>query len=126
MLKGLFLNTSKANCSIYESGLMTYNCIRFSELFNIEYQEVDINRRKIELKYDFYIFNYHPQTMGWLNTKLVNRLPGYKATIVLEVAPGDPFVMVSKEDFDGYFCLDPTLIRKEDNVYSLPRPLDIV
>ncbi|MEJ0081040.1 MAG: FkbM family methyltransferase [Puia sp.] len=95
-------------------------------MFTIDYQEIDINRRIIELKYDFYLFNYHPQTMGWLNTKLVNRLPGYKATIVLEVAPGDPFVMVAKDDFDGYFSLDPTLTRKEDNVYSLPRPLDIV
>ena len=93
ILKGLFVNTQIATCSIHESGIMAYKALKLSDNYELDYCEVDLNQRTISTRYDFYVFNYHPTTMGWLNTKYIKRLPGLKATIVLEVSPGDPYVL---------------------------------
>jgi len=123
-LKGLFINTAKANCSIHESGKMCYDCLKLSDTYSIAYHEVDEVHREISLDYDFYIFNYHAITMAWLDTGLIRDLPGLKATIVLEVLPGDPFVMCPENDFDAYIVLDPTLRSSNPKVYTFPRPLE--
>ena len=94
-LKGLFLNTAKANCSIYESGRMCYNCMILSNNYSLDYQEIDECSRDISVDYDFFVFNYHNVTMGWLDTKCVKQLPGLKLTIVLEVAPNNPFLFAT-------------------------------
>lgn len=125
-LKGLFLNTWKAQCSIYESGKMAYNALLLSERYSLDYIEINENSREIPTNYDFFIFNYHKITMGWLDTKCVKKLPGLKATIVLEVLPNDPFVMCPKDDFDAYIVLDPTVDVPDKRVYPFPRPLDRV
>lgn len=62
--------------------------------------------------------------MGWLDTKSLKRALGFVGTIILEVAPGDPFVLCPEKDFDFYCVLDPTLKSKKKNVYSFPRPLE--
>ncbi len=124
-LRGLFLNTEKAVCSIYESGKMAYECLILSKMYQLDYLELSKTNRYISTEYDFYIFNYHWVTMGWLDTKFINQLPGFKAAIVLEVSPNDPFACVSKDDFDAYIVLDPTCKHVQHNVYAFPRPLDI-
>lgn len=124
-MKGLFLNTKKANCSIHESGKMCFDCIKLSDKFTLDYQEIHESAREVSSAYDFYVFNYHQVTMGWLDTSFVKSLPGKKFTIVLEVLPNDPFVMCPRDHFDGYIVLDPTLKMNQDNVYSFPRPLEV-
>ena len=124
-LRGLFLNTEKAVCSIYESGKMAYECLILSKMYQLDYQELSKTNRNISTEYDFYIFNYHWVTMGWLDTKFIKQLPGFKAAIVLEVSPNDPFACVSPNDFDAYLVLDPTCKHVQHNVYAFPRPLDI-
>jgi FkbM family methyltransferase len=109
-LRGLFLNTEKAICSIYESGKMCYDCLVQSEHYYLDYVEISDKAREISLGYDFYIFNYHWVQMGWFDTKFVRKLPGFKATIVLEMSQNSPFDCVSREDFD---------------VHAFPRPLEI-
>ncbi|GEM_PF-876768 len=124
-LKGLFLNTPKAVCSIYESGKMAYECLILSEKYHLDYQELSKTNRHISTDYDFYIFNYHWVTMGWLDTQFIKKLPGFKATIVLEVSINNPFACVSPDDFDAYLVLDPTCKHAQHNVYAFPRPLYI-
>jgi FkbM family methyltransferase len=63
--------------------------------------------------------------MRWLDTKLVKQLPGFKATIVLEVSQNNPFHYVSKDVFDAYLVLDPTCKHFQNNVYVFPRPLEV-
>lgn len=123
-MKGLFLNTKKANCSIHESGKMCYDCLKLSDKYSLDYQEIHEGAREISSDYDFFIFNYHQVTMGWLDTSYIKTLPGIKFTIVLEVLPDDPFVMCPKGHFNGYIVLDPTLRMNYGNVYSFPRPLE--
>ncbi len=123
-LKGLFVNTQKAVCSIHESGQMVFDCIRNSPAYSLDYFELKKENLFIPSTYDFYLFNYHFSTTGWLDTKSIKKLPGLKGTIVLEVLPNDPFVYCSPFDFDFYCVLDPSMTLKHKKVFAFPRPLD--
>lgn len=123
--RGLFLNTEKANCSIYESGKMAYQCLLLSGKYELDYLEISENAAEIPNNYEFYIFNYHHVTMSWLNTKRVSLLPGLKATLVLETLTNNPFVFCPADDFDAYLALDPTMNVADKRVYAFPRPLEV-
>jgi len=123
--KGLFINPAKANCSIYESGLMVYKSLLLSKKYYLDYVEVDEDHHTISTQYDFYAFNYHYWTMGWLRTKSIRSLPGLKITFVLEMAPNNPFVLSPERDFDAYCVLDPTMNVSDKRVYAFPRPLEV-
>lgn len=125
MLKVLFVNCKKAQCSIWDSGLMTFNALRLSKRYQIDYVEVDSADRTISSNYDVFVFNYHPITMNWLDTRCFRRLKGLKLTIVLEVLPNDPFPMCPRHVFDGYLVLDPTVRHVDKNVFAFPRPLEM-
>jgi len=124
MLKGLFLNSPAAQCSIHESGRMIYSALMKSEMFSLDYQEIDSKNREIRDAYDFYAFNYHPYTMGWLDTTFIRNLSGLKVTFVLESLPNNPFPLCPPDDFDAYCVLDPTMKIDNPKVYAFPRPLD--
>jgi FkbM family methyltransferase len=123
--RGLFLNTEKANCSIYESGKMAYQCLLLSGKYDLDYLEISQTAAEIPNNYEFYIFNYHHVTMSWLNTKRVSLLPGLKATLVLETLTNNPFVLCPADDFDAYLALDPTMNVADKRVYAFPRPLEV-
>ncbi len=124
-LSGLFINCVEAQCSIYESGKMTFQCLSDSQKYTLDYIEINPDKRVVPTNYDFYFFNYHMVTMNWLETKSIKKLlPGVKITIVLEVSPNDPFVYCSPDDFDAYCVLDPTLKIDRKNVFSFPRPIE--
>lgn len=124
MLKGLFLNPPRANCSISESGMMIYDALRTSRRYKLDYLEIDGSKGIPLHGYDFYAFNYHHARMSWLDMQTVRALPGFKATFVLEVQSGDPFVLCPREGFDAYCALDPTLKHRDRRVYAFPRPLE--
>jgi len=124
LIKGLFLNTTKAQCSIYESGRMIYEALSLSDKFCLDYQEIGEDNREIPANYDFFAFNYHPGPMGWLNTRRLSKLPGLKLTFILEVAPNNTIVLCHSDDFDIYCALDPTLKTDDKRVYVFPRPLE--
>src|ERR1017187_5529712 len=124
-LRGLFLNTIKENCSIHESGVMCYNCLKGSDNYHLDYVEISSENRSICVNYDFFVFNYHPWKMNWLNTDQLRMLHGKKYTIVLEVAPNNPFTFVNDQDFDGYIVLDPSITLNHPKVFPFVRPLEL-
>ncbi|OQW92753.1 MAG: hypothetical protein BWK78_00705 [Thiotrichaceae bacterium IS1] len=123
---GIFINTAKANCSIHESGKMAYQSLVLSDRYELGYVEIDQKSPNINLpkQCDFFVFNYHHITMGWMNTKMVRQLPGVKFTLILETLPNNPFVLCPPDDFDGYLALDPTMNVFDKRVYAFPRPLE--
>ena len=123
-MRGLFINNKKAQDSIYESGLMVYNALKLSSNYKLDYIEINADKNKLSIDYDFYFFNYHPSTMQWLDTGCIKKLPGLKVTMVLEVLPDDPFVLCPDNHFDAYVVLDPTIKHKNSNVFSFSRPLE--
>ncbi len=122
--RGVFLNCPRANCSIYESGIMFYKALSGAEDFSLDYRTI---RTFLDIPggYDFYLFNYHHVTMSLLDTSKVRELPGFKATFVLEMRPGDPFVFCP-DHFDAYCVPDPTMRHPDPRVYAFPRPLEEV
>lgn len=122
----MFVNNKKAKDSIYESGYMVYNCLVKSGNYILDYQEVDEKNREIKLGYDFYFFNYHPATMKWLQTRHLKKTLGFVISMILEVAPNDPFVLCPSNHFNFYCALDPTINSKYKNVFAFPRPLEKV
>jgi hypothetical protein len=122
--RGLFINNKKAKDSIFESGYMVYQCLQKSAKYQLDYCEVDANDREIKTGYDFYFFNYHPITMSWLQTRSLKKDLGFVITMILEVAPGDPFVMCPEKHFDVYCALDPTVTSRQKNLFAFPRPLE--
>jgi len=122
---GIFINPSKANCSIYESGRMMYESLLLSIKYKLDYLEIDKRNRTVPNTYDFYAFNYHHSRMEWLDTKSLHRLPGLHITFVLETLPSDPFVLCPPSDFDVYCALDPTMNVADKRVYAFSRPLEV-
>ena len=124
-LSGIFINCIEAQDSIFESGKMAFECLLGSDKYSLDYVELTRDTAKLTGNYDFYLFNYHQDTMYWLKTEPIkNLLTGLKMTIVLEVSPNDPFVYCSAKDFDAYVVLDPTLNIKAENAFAFPRPLE--
>ncbi|HEY4151239.1 MAG TPA: hypothetical protein VGM41_20015 [Chitinophagaceae bacterium] len=124
--RGLFINNKKAQDSIHESGVMVFNCLRLSDRYQLDYIEISQSERILPLGYDFYFFNYHPGTMFWMDTSGLKGLNALVITMVLEVSPGDPFVMCPEKHFDGYCVLDPTITSRNKTVFAFPRPLEAV
>ncbi|HEX9081557.1 MAG TPA: methyltransferase domain-containing protein, partial [Holophagaceae bacterium] len=122
--KGLFINTRQAACSIHESGRMMYEALRRSDRYTLDYVEIDAGDDQISPTYDFYAFNYHHVGMAWFDLRKVEQLPGLKMTFILEVAPGDPFILCPSRHFDAFLPLDPTLRLPDPRVFPFPRPLD--
>ncbi|MFT3916971.1 MAG: methyltransferase domain-containing protein [Anaeromyxobacteraceae bacterium] len=123
--RGLFVNPKKAQCSIYESGRMMYECLRRSPRYDLEWREIDEADPAIPGGYDFYAFNYHHVTMGWLDLSSLARLgKAPRFTFVLEVNPGDPYVLCPKDRFDAYLPLDPSLVHPDPKVIPFPRPVE--
>jgi radical SAM superfamily enzyme YgiQ (UPF0313 family) len=122
--RGIFINAPKANCSIYESGVMVYNCLKLSDKYSIDYTEIDPRNLKLD-KYDFYFFNYHHATMNFIDTSTVRRLSGLTIATILETLPNNPFPLCPPGDFDIYCAIDPTMNIPDRRVYAFPRPLEV-
>ncbi|MHC5062783.1 MAG: hypothetical protein ACYTG5_02270 [Planctomycetota bacterium] len=121
--RGLFINSPAGQCSIHESGRMFYAAICESDRYSLDYAE-HARIEEIPRDYDFYAFNYHLFTMPRLDTRRVRELPGLKLTFVLEVAPGDPFILCP-DHFDAYCVVDPSIDLGDPRVYAFPRPLSV-
>lgn len=138
MKTGLFINTRKANCSIYSSGKMVYDA-SVSPLYNLDYVEINeldveklhqgfivCNSKQLNQKYDFYVVNYHPVTMRdveGVNSRRFINLDGKKICVILEMNKDDPFALINPVGFDELLVLDPTMNRQESNIHAFPRPL---
>ena len=118
-MRGVFYNSKKSLCSIWESGKMCYTALCNSKLFILDYSEEQI----LDTSYDFAIFNQHFTVNNWMthNDILLFGKPTY--CIVTEVSlDGNP-VSASPTFFSNYIVLDPT-ITETDNIHGFGRPLE--
>ncbi|MHB8886168.1 MAG: tetratricopeptide repeat protein [Methylovirgula sp.] len=122
---------------------MVFECIKHSPLYQIEYFSIDkidvdlFNQNSVlrlknsgdyhpaEDAFDFYVFNWHFVTMASeIDAGAIKRLQPPKFSIVLELVPGDPLLLMPKEVFDGFIALDPS-IEDMEPIYAFPRPLEM-
>jgi hypothetical protein len=137
---GIFINTRKANCSIYSSGKMLFDSIKESNTYTLDYVEINdiivdslhhgiiesLTTTGVSPVYDFYIINYHHTTMRdveSVNSRRFINLPGKKLCIILEMNRDDPFPYMFPVGFTDFLVLDPTMNRQESNIHAFPRPM---
>jgi hypothetical protein len=66
-MKGIFYNSKKAACSIWESGKMCYDALSKSTLFTLDYSEDTF----LNMNYDFAIFNQHFDVNNWITETMI-------------------------------------------------------
>jgi hypothetical protein len=120
-IRGLFVNSEKANCSIYEAGVAIKEALGTNDRFQLDYAEFN-SRIPIPRGYDFYLINWHHIVLPY-NRAIIQGLRGLKIAIVLEVGPVNPLPLIPADLFDVYMVIDPTKERK-GNIYPFPRPLE--
>lgn len=119
MKKGIFYNSKKAQCSIYESGLMCYNALVKSNKYILDYTEDTY----LKHEYDFCIYNHRPVVNDWIT---INDITCYKKEvycIVLEVDIGNDIMPMTPRIFTKYLVIDPT-IKESHDIFSFPRPIE--
>lgn len=121
MKSGILINSQKANCSIYESGLMIYDILKSSEEYTLDYVESGANYKYDTASYDFCIVNWHPYTLA-IPQHLLLKMPA-KVAIVVEVGKTQrEYTPMTPDSFDAYAIIDPTK-EKYENYFPLPRPI---
>ena len=55
----------------------------------------------------------------------IDKLPGKKLSILLEISPNGVFDYAHDDWFDFYMAIDPTK-SKDKNIYIFPRPIEIM
>ena len=119
MKNGIFYNSKKSQCSIYESGLMCYNALKQSNKYTLDYTEDWF----IDNMYDFAIFNQHQCVNNWITQGVLKKFNGKKYCIVLEVGEKDDIMPYTPKIFDHYIVIDPT-VEEKNNISAFPRPLE--
>ena len=117
-MRGIFYNSQKAVCSIYESGLQIYDILKNSSFFELDYTE----KRQFSGEYDFCIVNYHFTTNNWIRKEIIDNFRGQTFCIVTEIAFGDNVLEMSPKYFDHYIVLDPT-IKETEKLHGFGRPI---
>jgi len=121
-LRGIFYNSKKALCSIWESGFMCYNALNKSNLYTLTYSE---EQQYIDNNYDFLVVNQHPNVNNWMTEEMINSFNKPNFCIVTEVTFNDTTTIIGKSPdfFKYYMVLDPS-IKDKNNIYGFVRPLE--
>lgn len=118
-LRGIFYNSQKSLCSIWESGKMCYDALKNSNIFVLDYSE----EQKLDFSYDFAIFNQHFSVNKWMNANIIQYFNKPTFCIVTEVSFSQNPIEFSPNYFSHYIVLDPT-INETNNIHSFGRPLE--
>ena len=117
--KGIFYNSQKAVCSIWESGKMVYDALSKSNNYSIDYSEETF----MNPNYDFYVVNQHITVNNWMSESIAKSLSKPVFCIVTEVCHNNNPIGNIPDYFTYYMVLDPT-ITETNNIFSFPRPLE--
>ena len=118
-LQGIFYNSRKSFCSIWESGKMCYDVLNKSEIFTLHYSE----ETHLNTNVDFVIINHHPWTNHWITEDMIRNLNKPNFCIVTEISFGSSPIDNAPPYFSGYIVLDPTVV-DTNTIYGFGRPLE--
>jgi len=118
-MRGIFYNSKKALCSIWESGKMVYDCLSKSNIYHLDYSE-EFN---LDYAYDFIIINQHFTVNNWITEDMIQKFKKPNFCIVTEVGLEDSPIKSSPSFFHHYIVLDPT-IKGTNHIHPFGRPLE--
>lgn len=118
-MRGIFYNSSKSVCSIWESGLMCYNALKKSEKYTLDYSEGNT----FDYSYDFAIVNQHYSVNNWINENIIKQFNKPIFCIVTEVSFSSNPIEFSAAHYTHYIVLDST-IDETEQVHAFGRPVE--
>lgn len=121
-MKGLFINSPPALCSIYESGVMAFKALSLSKKYDLDYTDCEVPLDS----YDFVVVNWHCTVCFWPRQDYLAPLKAKGKTfcLVTEMFPDNP-IPSTPDIFDHYLVLDPTM-KETEKFHAFPRPIEIV
>ncbi len=118
-MRGVFYNSKKSACSIWETGKMCYDALSASTKFTLDYSEETV----LDMNYDFAIFNEHFAVNNWMTKEIIECYKKPTFCIVTEVSFSEDPIKSSPKIFDHYIVLDPT-VQETQHIHAFGRPLE--
>jgi len=118
-MRGIFYNSKKALCSIWESGKMCYDALKTSSFYSLDYSE----EQQLDFSYDFAIFNQHLTVNNWMSESIIRQFNKPSFCIVTEVFFSENPIALSPDYFSHYIVLDPT-VKETEKLHAFCRPIE--
>ena len=132
MEKILFVNHKKKKCGVYEFGANIGFALENSKRAIFKYIECDsfseLKGAYVSFKPSIIIYNYHPQTLSWVNQKNILKIPSIFCLKTIHVGIIHEIHQhladnLNDSHFDYHIAPDPTLLLKNPIVYKTGRLL---
>jgi len=120
----LFVNYKEQQCGVYQYGKNVFDALNQSQKYSFRYVEVssleDLDAAVSESKSQAIIYNYHPQTLSFINPNMTRRYPPVNIAIMHEMTQAEADAMPNGF-FQYYVMGDPTLMENNPAVFKTGR-----
>src|SRR3989442_1967820 len=120
----LFVNYAEQRCGVYQYGKNIFEAINKSQKYLFHYVEVlsleEIDSCVAKLGCEAIIYNYHPQTLTFINPYLARRYKQVNIALMHEMTQSEADKMPDKF-FQHYVMGDPTLVENNPAVFKAGR-----
>jgi SAM-dependent methyltransferase len=120
----LFVNYAIENCGVYQYGLNLFHALKHSRRYQYHYLPVrsmaDIVEAVCGGDYSAIIYNYHPQTLSFIDPRSPRRFLPVNIAVMHEMTEGEADKMPSRF-FQYYTMGDPTLKEHNPRVFKTGR-----
>ena len=120
----LFINYKETQCGVYQYGRNVFDAISKSHKYRFHYIDVaslaEIDHGVATLHCDAIIYNYHPQTLTFLDPSMERRYGQVNIALMHEMTQSEADRMPAR--FFQYFVMgDPTLVENNPAVFKTGR-----
>lgn len=120
----LFVSYEEQQCGVYQYGKNLFNAISRSQRYDFHYAAVknfeEIDSQVKKLNCEAIIYNYHPQTLKFINPNLKRRYKQVNIALMHDMTQAEADKMPDKF-FQHYVMGDPTLIENNPGVFKTGR-----
>lgn len=120
----LFVNYDEVQCGVFQYGKNLFNALSKSDKYQFNYAQVknieDIDAQVKSSRCEAIIYNYHPQTLKFINPRMRRRYPQVNIALMHEMTQAEADSMPNKF-FQHYVMGDPTLVENNPAVFKTGR-----
>ena len=120
----LFVNYDEAQCGVFQYGRNLFSALSKSDKYQFTYAPVkniaDIDAHVKSSGCEAIIYNYHPQTLKFINPQMRRRYPQVNIALMHEMTQAEADSMPNKF-FQHYVMGDPTLVENNPAVFKTGR-----
>jgi len=120
----LFVNYDEVQCGVFQYGRNLFNALNKSDKYQFTYAKVknikEIDAQVKSSRCEAIIYNYHPQTLKFINPQMRRRYPQVNIALMHEMTQAEADSMPDKF-FQHYVMGDPTLVENNPAVFKTGR-----